>query len=302
MGTMNRTTLPKDLEPGINAHFGDAYRMLPDEWTGVFDTESTVRAWEEDVLTTGMGAAAVKAEGGPVTYDQLMQGWTARYDVETIALACRITEEAVEDNLYYSLAPKIGRALARALKHTKEIKGATVLNNATSDTGGDGVSLLNTAHPLLGGGTLSNKLATAADISESSVEDILIQIRKCKDDRNVPMALRAVRVIVPPELEYDAHRIFESPLRPGTADNDANAIRDMGIFTSRPHIVTRLTDSDQWFIKTDCPDGLKYFRRLGVQRGMMGEFETGDARYKVRERYVFGYSDWRAIWGSEGAT
>lgn len=300
---MQRTTFPKDLDEGLNAHFGDEYRDLPEEWPRCFNTEGSRKASEEDVLMTGFGAAAVKPEGAPVTYDDGMQGWSARYVHETIALAFAITEEAIEDNLYFSLGPKYARALARALKHTKEIKGAAVLNNGfdANYTGGDGVSLFSTAHPILAGGTQSNKLATPADFSEAALEDILIMIRKAKDDRNVPKALMATDIIIPPDTEFDASRVLRSNLRPGTSDNDINAIRYKGIFAKEPHVVTRLTDADAWFVKTNCPDGLKHFRRKGVSRGTEGDFETGNVRYKARERYSFGHSDWRGAYASEGA-
>ncbi len=299
--TMNRASLPKDLEEGLNAHFGDAYRELPEEWRVCFEVESSQKAFEEDVLMTGLGYAPTKSEGSAITYDEMAQGYSSRYDHETIALAVRITEEAVEDNLYYSMGPKLARGLARSLKHTKELKGANILNNATVTNGGDGVPLLSVAHPRQGGGTWSNKLATPADISEAALEDICTQIRTAEDDRGLPIALSPVRLIIPPQTAFDAHRILRSTLRPGTADNDVNALRSRGMFSNEPHQLTRLTDPDAWFVLTDCPEGLKHFIRIGVQRGMLGDFETGDARYKVRERYSFGWSDPRGIYGSEGA-
>jgi hypothetical protein len=299
---MNRASLPKDLEMGLNAHFGHAYRELPEEWRPCFQIERSEKAFEEDVLMTGFGAAQVKAEGDAVAQDDLMQGWSARYTHETIALSSRITEEAVEDNLYFSLGPRIARALARSMKHTKEIKGAAVFNNATSSShlGGDGVPLLSTAHPMLNGGTFSNKLATPADMSEASLEDISIQIRKAKDDRGLHIGLMPTMLVIPPDIEFDTCRILKSSLRPGTSDNDTNALRAKGLYRD-PHVLTRLTDPDAWFVTTDAPDGLKYFQRIGIQRGMEGEFETGDLRYKCRERYIFGHSDPRGVYGSEGA-
>lgn len=303
MAVMNRTTFAKDLEEGLNAHFGMAYRSYPEEWSMIFDTDRSSKAFEEDVLEAGFGAAQVKPEGSAVGYDEGMQGWTARYVHETIALAFAITEEAVEDNLYQRLGPKYSKALARAMRHTKEIKGASILNNAYSAaaTGGDGVSLLNDSHPLLNGGTFANKLATPADLSEQAIEDLLILIRKAVDDRGVPVALTAGKLVVPPELEYDAIRLTRSTMRVGTDFNDISAIVSKGVFSRDPTVITRLTDADAWFVTTDCPDGLKHMTRVGMKRGMQGDFETGNMRYKARERYSFGWTDPRGLYGSEGA-
>jgi hypothetical protein len=302
--TMLRATFPRDLEEGLNAHFGMTYRDLGDEWTGVFDQESSNKAWEEDLLQVGLGVAPVKPEGQGVSYDDGGEGWLARYTHETIALAFQITEEAIEDNLYDRLGPRYASSLARALKHTKEIKGAAVLNNATSASypGGDAVALLSASHPLWGGGTSSNILATPADLSEAALETILIQIRKAVDDRGLPIALTPIRLVGPPELQFVSTRLLMSTGRVSTPDNDINAIKQMGIFTRPMHIMTRLTDSNAWFVKTDCPDGLKHFVRKRVARGMEEDWETGNARYKARERYSFGWSNWRAIYGSQGAT
>lgn len=300
---MNRASFPKDLEQGLNAHFGMSYRDFPEEWRQIFNVDTSKKAFEEDVLNYGFGAASVKAEGGDYALDEGGQAWTARYSHETIALGFVITEEAIEDNLYDSLGPKYAKALARSLQHTKEIKAAAILNNSVSGSylGGDGVALLSTAHPLAGGGTFSNKLATPADLSEQSLEDIMIQIRKTVDDRGVPVALSAMRLIVPPELEFTAIRLLQSNLRPGTNDNDVNAIKAKGVFSQPAAVITRLTDSDAWYIKTDCPEGLKLFQRVGVQRGMQEDFKTGNAQYKARERYSLGWTDPRAVFGSEGA-
>lgn len=303
MTVMNRNTFPARLEEGLNAIFGMTYRDLPEEWPALFDTEKSRRAFEEDVLNVGFGAAPVKAEGAAVAYDTAAEGWTSRYTHEEIAVAFPITEVAIEDNLYDRLVPKFGKALARSMKHTKEIKGAAVLNNSVDSdyVGGDGVSLLSTAHPLQGGGTASNKLATPADLAESSLEDLLIMIRKAKNDRHIPIAMRAIRLVLPPDLEYDGIRLIRSSNRPGTGDNDLNAIKYKGVFNSDPAIINRLSDPDAWYVKTDCPDGLKHFRRVALQRKMEGDFETGNLRYKVRERYSFGWTDWRSLYGSEGA-
>jgi hypothetical protein len=298
--TMLRTTFPRDLLPGLNAHFGMAYRDMPEEWRLLFDVESSKKAFEEDVLSVGFGAAPVKAEGASIAYDDGAQGWVSRYVHETIALAFAITEEAVEDNLYEALGPKYAKALARALKHTKEIKAAAVLNNGFSSSyvGGDGVALLSTAHPLYGGGTYSNILATPADLSETAIESLLIQIRKAKDDRGVPIALSAKFLVVPPELEYTSIRLTRSDLRTGTPDNDINAIKAKGVFNKAPVIITRLTSPTNWFIRTDCPDGLKHMSRVGVQRGTEGDWDSGNLKYKARERYAFGWSDSRSLWAS----
>lgn len=300
--TMKRTDFPKGLEEGLNAHFGLEYNQHPEEWRGCYDVDNSEKAFEEDQLITGFGAAQTKAEGDTVAYDDGQEGWTARYTHETIALAFRITEEAIEDHLYFKLGPKYAKALARAMLHAKEIKGAAIFNNAfdTNYTGGDAKPLLSTTHPLVGGGTFSNTLATPADLSETSIEDILIQIRKTVDDRNVPISLKAVGLVLPPELQFTAHRLLMTTLRVGTGDNDVNAIKSMGVFSKEPQIVTRLTDADAWFIKTDANDGLKHIVRKKMSKGKEQDFETGDWRYKARERYVFGWTDPRGCFGSEG--
>lgn len=302
MSVMNRATFPKGLDEGLNTHFGLEYKRHAEEWRMCFEVDNSSKSDEEEVLITGFGAAQVKGEGAPVAYDQGIEGWSARYVHETIALAFAITEEAIEDHLYFKLGPKYARALARAMMHTKEIKGAGIYNNAFSGShlGGDGKSLLATDHPLLGGGTMSNKLSTPADIGETAIEQLLIQIRKTVDDRGVPIAIMPEKLIIPPELEYTAIRLLESPRRAGTADNDVNAIERKGIFDA-PHVVTRLTDPDAWFIKTDVMDGLKHFNRVGMKNGREGDFETGNVRYKARERYSFGWTDPRGLFGSEGA-
>ena len=301
MAVMNRANCPKGLEEGINTFFGMEYKQHPEEWRGCFDIESSKKAWEEDVIMTGFGAAQVKDEGGTIAYDMGQEGWSSRYNHETIALAFAITEENIEDQLYVKMSQKYGRALARAMQHTKEIKGASIFNNGYSASylGGDGKALLATDHPLIGGGVGSNKLATPADFGETSLENIMIQIRKAVDDRNVPIALRPTGLILPPELEWDAIRLLKSDYRVGTSDNDINAINSKGVFRE-PKIITRLTDADAWFVKTDANDGLKHMNRVAIQRGTEGDFETGNMRYKSRERYSFGWTDWRSTYGSEG--
>jgi len=300
MGTMTRAQFAKLLQDGLNTVFGLEYKKYAEEWRGCFDVESSIKAFEEDQLVTGFGEAAVKAEGASVSFDEAAQGWTARYTHETIALAFAITQEAIEDNLYMSMGSKYAKALARSMQHTKEIKGAAIFNNAVAagTTYGDGKTLLNTAHPLTSGDTASNMLATVADLSESSLEDILIQMRKAKDDRGIPIAIKAKGLIIPPDLEYVAHRILRTKLRPGTADNDANAIKDKGLFGNEPKVVTRITSGTNWFVRTDINDGLKYFQRKALKRTMDTEFETGNYRYQTRERYSFGATDWRGIFGS----
>lgn len=300
---MNRNTFRRDLEDGLNAHFGMGYHDHPEEWRQVFDVESSSKAFEEDVREFGFGAAQVKAEGKAFAMDEGGQGWMARYVHETIALGFAITEEAVEDNLYQKLGPKYAKALARAMKHTKEIKGAAILNNAfsTAHPGGDGKPLLAADHPLLGGGTYSNILDTPADLAEAAIEDLLIKIRRAVDDRGVPIALMPTAMIIPPELEYESTRILRTARRPGTELNDINAIVSKGIFSSDPRIVTRLTDTSAWFIKTDAPEGLKHYTRVALKRGMEGDFDTGNMRYKARERYSFGWTDPLSLYGSAGA-
>lgn len=300
MGTMTRAQFAKLLQNGLNTVFGLEYKKYAEEWRSCFDVESSVKAFEEDQLVTGFGGASVKAEGAGVMFDEAQQGWTARYTHETIALAFAITQEAIEDNLYMSMGSKYAKALARSMQHTKEIKGASIFNNAidAGTTYGDGQVLLSASHPLTGGGVASNILGTAADLSESALEDILIQMRKSVDDRGIPIAIKAKGLIIPPELEYVAHRILKTKLRPGTTDNDANAIKDKGMFGSDPKVLTRLTSGTNWFVRTDVNDGLKYFQRKALKRTMDTEFETGNYRYQTRERYSFGATDWRGVFGS----
>lgn len=297
---MQRTSFPKDLEEGLNAHFGMEDDRYTEEWLQCFETESSVKAQEEDVLEIGLGGAQVKQEGQDIAEDEGGQSWSKVYVMETIALSFSMTQEAIEDNLYQRLGPKYARAMARSFLHTREVKAAAVLNNATTTNGGDGVPLLSTAHPVYSGGTQSNKLATGADLSEASIEDALIMVRRMKDDRYIPQAFKVEDLIVPPELEYTAIRVCKSPGRPATADNDINAHRAKGVFNKDPVVMTYLTDTDQWFIKTSCNDGLKHFKRLAMQRGFQEDFRTGNHQYKGRERYDNGYSNWRTVVGSAG--
>jgi len=303
MGVMSRAQFAKQLQEGLNTVFGIDYKQHPEEWRRCFEVENSNKAYEEDVLVSGFGAAPVKSEGASAEFDEGKEGWSSRYTHETIALQFVITEEAIEDNLYMSMGAKYAKALSRSMQHTKEIKGASIFNNSFNAAykGGDGKSLLALDHPLLGGGVYSNKLATPADFSEAALEEVLIQIRKAKDDRGIPLALSAQDVIVPPELQYIVYRILDSNMRPGTADNDVNAVKGMGIFGRPAEIVTRLTDPDAWFIKTDCPDGLKYFDRVGIKKRIKTDHDTGNYQYLCRERYSLGWSDPRTLYGSEGA-
>jgi len=300
---MNRAQFAKMLEPGLNTLFGLEYDQYPPEWSAVFSQNTSQKAFEEDVLLEGFGNAPVKAEGAAISYDAASQQWTARYQHETIALAFSITEEAEEDGLYGSIASRYTKALARSMASTKEIKAANVLNNAFSGsgvTGGDGVTLCNTSHPTRSGNQ-SNTLSTAADLSETSLEQILINIADMKDDRGLRIAAQGRMLVIPTAYTFVAERLLESQLRTGTADNDINAIRAGGYLPQGYHVMRRLTDSDAWFVTTDVPDGLKHFQRSPLKKGMEGDFETGNVRYKVRERYSFGFTDWRGVFGSEGA-
>ena len=300
---MNRAQFAKMLEPGLNTLFGLEYDRYPPEWQAVFDTNTSQRAFEEDVLLEGFGNAPVKNEGAAVSYDSASQGFTARYQHETIALAFSITEEAEEDGQYGSIASRYTKALARSMASTKEIKAANVLNNAFTGsgvTGGDGKTLCATDHPTRAGDQ-SNTLATAADLSETSLEQMLIQIADMKDDRGLRIAAQGTMLVIPTAYTFVAERLLESQLRTASFDNDIIAIRSGGYLPQVYHIMRRLTDSDAFYIMTDVPDGLKHFQRSPVKKGVEGDFETGNVRYKVRERYSFGFTDWRGIFGSEGA-
>lgn len=300
---MTRAQFARQLQAGLNTVWGLEYNSYPEEWKRIFRIENSKKAFEEDVLTTGFGAAVVKPEGSAVTYDDAAEAWTSRYTHEELALAFSITEQAIEDNLYMTMGAKYSRALARSMQHAMEIKGAAVLNNGFSSSyvGGDGVAFFSASHPLAGGGTFSNLLSTPADLSETSIEDLLIQIRKTKDDRGIPIALKAVDLVIPPELEFTASRILDSALRTNTADNDINAINKKGIFGRDAVVITRLTDQDAFFIKTDATDGMKMFNRVPVQTKMEPEFNTGNMRFKARCRISFGFSDPRGCFASQGS-
>ena len=298
---LNRALFTKQLNLGLNTVFGMEYDRYPEQWRSLYSTEQSMKAFEEDVQMIGFGAAPTKAEGAMISYDSGREGFVARYVHETVALAFAITEEAEEDGLYGSLGAKYARALARSMQHTKEIKGANIFNNATTTSvGGDGQALMNGSHPLGGGGTASNILATPADLSETSLETLLVQISEAVDDRSIPIALSGRKLAVPPGLIFIAERIIKSNLRPGTADNDINAMRNMGMIPEGVVVNQRFTNPDQYFILTDCPDGMKHFVRSPIKKAVEGDFESGNLRYKCRERYSFGFTDWRGVYGSEG--
>ena len=300
---ISRSQLLKELEPGLNALFGLEYDRYDDEQAEIFDEESSDRAFEEEVMLSGFGQAPVKGEGAAVTYDTANEAFTARYTMETIALAFAITEEAVEDNLYDRLSTRYTRALARSMANTKQVKGANVLNNAfaATVTYGDGVELCSTAHPTVGGGNFANRPVTPADLNETSLEAGLIDISGFIDERGLKIALRGMKLIIPPQLQFVAERLLASNLRPGTADNDINATKSMGMLPDGYVVNHFLNDADAWFLKTGCPNGFKHFVRTPIRTTMEGDFETGNVRYKARERYAFGVSDPRCVYGSPGA-
>ena len=300
---ISRAQLAKELEPGLNALFGLEYARYDAEHAEIFDTESSERAFEEEVMLSGFGSAPVKSEGSAVSFDDAQEAYTARYTMETIALAFSITEEAIEDNLYDRLASRYTKALARSMANTKQVKAAAVLNSAfdSTVTGGDGKELCATDHPLAGGSTLRNELSTAADLNETSLENSLIDIAAFVDERGLKVSVRGLKLIVPPALQFVADRLLESTLRPGSADNDVNATRNMGMLPQGYVVNHYLTDTDAFFIKTDAPRGFVHFERLPITTKMEGDFDTGNGRYKARERYSFGFSDPRCVFGSPGA-
>ena len=300
---INRAQLVKELVPGLHALFGLEYDSYENQHEEIFDTESSERAFEEEVMLSGFGEAPIKGEGAAVVYDTAQESFTSRYTHETIALAFALTEEAIEDNLYDTLSSRYTRALARSMNTTKQVKAANVLNNAfnSSFVGGDGKELCATDHPTVGNIDLRNELSTAADLNETSLEQSLIDISDFKDERGMKINAQATKLIIPPALQFVADRLMESPGRVQTSDNDINAIRNMGMVPQGYVVNNYLTDTDAFFIKTDVPNGLKHFVRTPVQTSMEGDFETGNVRYKARERYSFGFSDWRGIFGSPGA-
>jgi hypothetical protein len=301
---ISRGQLVKELEPGLNALFGLEYKRYENQHAEIYVTETSDRAFEEEVMLSGFANAAVKPEGSGVTFDNAQETYTARYTMETVALAFAITEEAIEDNLYDRLASRYTKALARSMANTKQIKsvdpliqGLPTTNNFDS---GDGVSLFNTAHPTIAG-TVANTLAVQADLNETSLEQSLIDIAAMTDERGLKIAARGVKMIVPSELQFTAERLMKSQGRTSTADNDINAIASMGMVPQGYRVNNFLTDTDAFYIITDVPNGMKYFERTPIRTAMEGDFDTGNVRYKARERYRFGVSDYRGIFGVEGA-
>ena len=299
---ISRGQLVKELEPGLNALFGLEYKRYENQHAEIFATENSDRAFEEEVMLSGFANAQVKPEGSGVTFDNAQETFTARYTHETIALAFSITEEAIEDNLYDRLASRYTKALARSMANTKQVKAANVLNNAfnSSFAGGDGKELCATDHPTIAG-TVKNELSTSADLNETSLEQSLIDINAFTDERGLKIAARGVKMIIPSELQFTAERLMKSQGRTATADNDINAVVSMGMIPQGYRVNNYLTDTDAFFIITDVPNGLKQFVRSPIKTAMEGDFDTGNVRYKARERYSFGFSDFRGVFGSPGA-
>jgi len=301
---ISRAQLLKELLPGLNALFGMEYARYGEEHKEIYETETSERSFEEETKLSGFSAAPVKNEGSAIAYDNAQEAWSTRYTHETIALGFSITEEAIEDNLYDSLSARYTKSLARAMAYTKQVKAAAVLNNGFSASypGGDGVSLFNTAHPLISGGTNSNTPSTQADLNETSLEAAVIQIAAWTDERGLLIAAKPKKLIVPPALMFTAKRLLDTELRVATADNDINAIKQMGAIPEGYTVNHFLTDTNAWFLTTDVPNGLKHFVRTPLQNSMDGDFDTGNVRYKARERYSFGWSDPLGMWGSSGST
>jgi hypothetical protein len=299
-----RAQLAKELEPGLNALFGMEYTKYENQHAEIYTTESSDRAFEEEVMLSGFGAAPTKSEGSAINFDDANEAYSARYNNETIALAFSITEEAIEDNLYDRLGSRYTKALARSMAHTKQVKAATILNNAFTagaSAGGDGVALCATNHPLTNGSTFSNTPATQADLNETSLEDALIKIAGFVDERGMKIALRGMKLIIPRQSQFIAERLMVSNLRVGTADNDTNAIRSMGMLPNGYAVNDFLNDPDTFFILSDAPRGFIHFERTPLSTSMEADFDTGNMRYKARERYSFGFSDPRCVFGSQGA-
>jgi len=301
---ISRAQLLKELLPGLNALFGLEYKRYGEEHKELFETETSERSFEEETKLSGFSAAPVKNEGSALAYDNAQEAWTARYNHETIAMGFSITEEAMEDNLYDSLSSRYTKALARAMAYTKQVKAAAILNQGFSSavTYGDGQSLFSTAHPLVSGGTNSNRPSTAADLNETSLEAAVIQIAGWTDERGLLIAAKPRKLVVPPALQFVATRLLETELRVATADNDVNALKSMNSIPEGFTINHYLTDTNAWFLLTDVPNGLKHFVRTPMQTGMDADFDTGNARYKARERYSFGVSDPLGAYGSPGAS
>ncbi len=302
---ISRAQLLKELLPGLNALFGLQYATYGEEHKEIYETEKSERSFEEETKLSGFSAAPVKNEGSAIAYDNAQEAFTARYNHETIALGFSITEEAVEDNLYDSLSARYTKGLARAMAYTKQVKAASVLNNGFTGgvyAGGDGVALFSTAHPLISGGTNSNRPSTNSDLNETSLENAVIQIAAWTDERGLLIAAKPKKLVIPPALQFVATRLLETELRVGTADNDINALKNNGSIPEGYTINHYLTDTNAWFLCTDVPNGLKHFERMALTTGMDGDFDTGNVRYKARERYSFGFSDPLGVFGSPGST
>jgi hypothetical protein len=300
---ISRAQLLKELLPGLNALFGMEYKTYGEQHKEIYETESSERSFEEETKLSGFSAAPVKNEGSAIAYDNAQEAWTARYNHETIALGFSLTEEAIEDNLYDSLSARYTKSLARAMAYTKQVKGAAVLNNGFTAgyTGGDGVILFSTSHPLVSGGVNSNTPAVPADLNETSLENAVIQIAAWTDERGLLIAAKPKKLIAPPALQFVATRLLETKLRVGTTDNDINAIENNGSIPDGYTINNYLVDVNAWFLTTDVPNGLKHFVRTPLSNSMDGDFDTGNVRYKSRERYSFGWSDPLGMYGSPGA-
>lgn len=310
MAGISRAQLLKELLPGLNALYGLEYKRYAEEHKEIFDTESSERSFEEETKLSGFGAAPSKREGQGIQYDTAQEAYTSRYVHETIALGFSITEEAIEDNLYGSLSARYTKALARAMAYTKQVKAASILNNGFNgaNPGGDGVSLFGVnsgatrvGHPLVYGGANFNSPAVGVDLNETSLENAIIQIAAWTDERGLLIAARPVKMIIPPALQFVAERLMKTEGRVGTADNDINALKNMGMLPQGSTVNHWLTDPNAWFLKTDIPNGLKHFTRVAMKTDMEGDFETGNVRYKARERYSFGWSDALGMWGSSGS-
>jgi len=300
---ISRAQLLKELLPGLNALFGLEYAKYGEEHKEIYETETSERSFEEETKLSGFSAAPVKNEGSAIAYDNGQEAWTARYNHETIAMGFSLTEEAIEDNLYDSLSARYTKALARSMAYTKQVKAAAVLNNGftTGYNGGDGVPLFSNAHPLVSGGTNSNVPSTPSDLNETSLEAAVIQISLWTDERSLLIAAKPRKLVVPPALQFVATRLLETELRVGTNDNDINALKNNGSIPEGYAINHFLTDTNAWFLTTDVPNGMKHFERTPLQNSMDGDFDTGNVRYKSRERYSFGWSDPLGMFGSAGA-
>ena len=301
---ISRAQLLKELLPGLNALFGLEYARYGEEHKEIYETETSERSFEEETKLSGFSAAPVKNEGSAIAYDNAQEAWTTRYNHETIALGFSITEEAVEDNLYDSLSARYTKGLARAMAYTKQVKAAAVINNGFSSAypGGDGVALFSTSHPLINGSTNANTPSTQVDLNETSLEAAVIQIAGWTDERGLLIAAKPAKLIVPPSLMFVAKRLLDTELRVGTTDNDINAIKQMGAIPGGYTVNHFLTDTNGWYLTTDVPNGLKHFVRSPLTQSMDGDFDTGNVRYKSRERYSFGWSDPLGIWGSSGSS